>query len=148
MDHELAAQGLLEDERLRGELTDEEYGPLLDWALARLDRAAAASDAASGRAKRRRLETTLAQVRDAVDAIGRAVEQRAELSTAELTARLEPLLSVDKRRQGGVRGGAAGRVRAEIERIAARKDSLASTEIVARLVAVLDDAARAADPGR
>jgi hypothetical protein len=148
MDHELAAQGLLEDERLRGGLTDGEYGPLLDWALARLDRAAAVSPAASGGATQQRLEATVAHVRDAVDAIGRVVERRAELSTAEFIARLEPLLRVDRRQPRGARRGAAEQARAEVARIAARKDSLASSEIVERLLRALDDAARATDSGR
>src|SRR5436190_23437919 len=34
---ERAASRLLDDERLRGDLTDDEYQPLLDWALAAAD---------------------------------------------------------------------------------------------------------------
>ena len=40
---ERAAERLLEDERLRGSMTDDEFKPLLEWALATVDRVAAAT---------------------------------------------------------------------------------------------------------
>src|SRR5262245_50560157 len=40
---ERVASRLLEDERLRGDLTDDEFQPLLDWAMAAADRLVAST---------------------------------------------------------------------------------------------------------
>lgn len=55
-----AAERLLEDERLRRDLTDEEAQPLIDWALAQIEAAAAAG---------RPLVEALEQVRAAARAV-------------------------------------------------------------------------------
>ncbi len=65
---EWAAERLLEDERLRGELTDDEFQPLLDWALATVDRVAAETAGQTEEVARRRLEAALDRIRDAIHA--------------------------------------------------------------------------------
>ena len=86
---EWAAERLLEDERLRGDLTDDEYQPLLDWALAVVDRVAEAGVEESEAVATERLEATLDAIRDVVGALGSIVGERHELSESELNARLE-----------------------------------------------------------
>ena len=82
-------EGLLEDERLRGDLDDATWQPIQDWLLRAAERVAAATagrdDAAAqpsldaGRATLREMATTLA------DALG------AGTGAADFAARLEPL---------------------------------------------------------
>lgn len=89
-----AAERLVEDERLRGDLTDEEFGPLLDWALATIDRVAAETvgqpdDVADGQvmASVAAIREALALVNDRAKAIG------APDAPAERSAVLHDLIS-------------------------------------------------------
>jgi hypothetical protein len=65
---EWAAERLLEDETLRRDLTDEEFQPILDRALAIVDRVAAETAGQSDEAARLRLEATLDRIRRTIRA--------------------------------------------------------------------------------
>ena len=86
-----AVEALLEDERLRGDLSDDGFGPLLDWATRALT--AAAGEAARGtseEAARARMAEVAEQVRGALAAAVQAAEGH---SRDDLRALLrEPLL--------------------------------------------------------
>ncbi|TAK31337.1 MAG: hypothetical protein EPO21_17730 [Chloroflexota bacterium] len=78
MDVELMAQTatetLIEDEALRGDLTDWEYQPLLDWAVARI--AHCATQAADQEDPRAYLDACIDGVRQILRAVGEALADR------------------------------------------------------------------------
>ncbi|MCC7367806.1 MAG: hypothetical protein IT306_05260 [Chloroflexi bacterium] len=63
---ERAAGRILDDEGLRGDLTDDEYQPLLDWALAQTDALAAATAALDDEQADTTIEAGLVAIRDAL----------------------------------------------------------------------------------
>jgi hypothetical protein len=142
------AERLLEDEALRADLTDDEFQPLMDWALERLHRCVAALDdpAAPG------AETTLASVLDSLRAVLRAVNdalgRRAELTPAAFTDRLRALcaaLQPPLYPSEAQAAPARRAVEAVLPSLAARKDEAAGEELVAALVTALQGGAAAAD---
>ncbi len=85
-----AVETLLEDERLRGDLSDEGFGPLLDWATRALTAAGEVARGASEEAARARMAEVAEQVRGALAAAVQAAEGH---SRDDLRALLrEPLL--------------------------------------------------------
>lgn len=70
---ERMAERLLEDERLRGDLTDDEFRPLLDWALAASDTLAARTARLADDRADALLDAGLGQIKDVVLAAGAAV---------------------------------------------------------------------------
>src|SRR5215208_2693241 len=58
-----AAERLVDDERLRRNLTDEQFGPLLEWALGLVDRGAEATVGESDEAAERSLDRVLVRLR-------------------------------------------------------------------------------------
>lgn len=106
---ERAAERLLEDERLRGDLTDDEVQPLLDWALAQSDALAARTAGLADEQAERVIDDGLARIKDAMQAAGGAVlamaDSGAEARNAEL-ARLPDSIGpplVGEERQAEVR---------------------------------------------
>jgi hypothetical protein len=75
---ERAASRILEDERLRGDLADDEFQPLLDWAMAAADRLAASTAGLSDARAESRLDGGLSAIREAVTAAGDAIAAYAE----------------------------------------------------------------------
>ena len=73
---ERAAERLLEDERLRGSLTDDEFQPLLDWALATVERAAAPTTGEPDAAADQRVNAALAKIREALLTVNALAEER------------------------------------------------------------------------
>jgi hypothetical protein len=63
---EYAANAILEDVRLRGELSDEEYGPIQAEALAYVDAKARATAGLDDEAARRAIEASIAEAKDRV----------------------------------------------------------------------------------
>jgi hypothetical protein len=70
---ERAASRLLEDESLRGDLTDDEFQPLLDWAMATADQLVASTAGLSDGRAERRIDGGLGAIREAVAAAADAV---------------------------------------------------------------------------
>lgn len=70
-----AAERLVDDERLRRNLTDQQFGPLLDWALGLVERVATATAGQSDEAARRRIDHVLAQVRETLTEVDRLAGQ-------------------------------------------------------------------------
>ena len=79
-----AAERLLEDERLRGSMTDEELEPLFEWALATVDRVAAATAAEASAPADEQIERALAAVRRAFAAVERVLALASEGKGSEL----------------------------------------------------------------
>src|SRR6476620_6322454 len=81
---ERAAGRLLDDERLRGDLTDDEFQPLLDWALAAADRLVASTAALSDDQAEQRIEAGLGALKEAVSAAGDVIAAYAEQDAVRL----------------------------------------------------------------
>jgi phosphatidylserine/phosphatidylglycerophosphate/cardiolipin synthase-like enzyme len=138
---EQAAARILEDERLRGGLTDDEYQPLLDWALTMTDRIAASTAGMDDSEADRAIEAGLEAVRGIVGAARAAVvahaEGHAEHRSAELRyiglkwSRLPSDLVAGVPQETG-----AGRLRALAERLDAEPD-LSGPEITTSIVEAL-----------
>lgn len=135
---ERAAERLLEDERLRGDLTDDEFQPLLDWALAASDALAAGTTGLPDHEADTAIEAGLGQIKDGVRTAGAAIaamlDAGAETRDAELARLAElaapPLVSENAGEQARARLGAA------LEPITADPD-LAGQELATALGEVL-----------
>jgi hypothetical protein len=135
-----AAEQLLGDEALRADLTDDEFQPLQDWALACLhERVAALADPAAPEAEtevEHAVECLRTVLRAANDTIGhRADRDEAGFAAglAEIPAALEPALY-------GAEGPAVDAeyaLTALAPELAARKDALDGVDIATALVAAL-----------
>lgn len=68
---ERAVESLVDDERLRRNLTDEQFGPLLKWALALLDRVAESTVGESDETADGRLDRVLVQLRETLSEVDR-----------------------------------------------------------------------------
>jgi hypothetical protein len=99
---ERAAGRLLDDERLRGDLTDDEFQPLLDWAMAQAERLVDSTAGDSDEVAERRIDAGLSAVRDTVRAAGEVVSAYAEGDRERLTGALRDagLLLRDARADG------------------------------------------------
>jgi hypothetical protein len=75
---ERLASQILEDERLRGDLTDDEFQPLLNWALTAADRLAASTAGLPDEQADRRIDTGLSAIRESVAAAADAIAAYAE----------------------------------------------------------------------
>ncbi len=75
---ERAAGRILDDERIRGDLTDDEFQPLLDWALSVADRLAAATAGQDDASADRTLDERLHAVRDIVEEAGHVLSAHVE----------------------------------------------------------------------
>lgn len=85
-----AVETLLDDERLRGSLSDDGFGPLLDWATRALTTTAAAAAGESDEVAEAQMSVAQEQVRGALSAAVQAAEGH---SRDDLRALLrEPLL--------------------------------------------------------
>ena len=80
--HERAAERLLEDERLRSDLTDDEAQVLLDWALA---------DLSAAKARGEPLSAALGRIRTVARQVNDLVGTRADLDARTFAARLREL---------------------------------------------------------
>ena len=136
---ERAAERLLEDERLRGNLTDDEFQPLLDWALAAVDGVAIQTSRASDDTAETRVDAAVAAVRQILVAIDRAIGERELLSRDEFAARLSE--ATDALAPPLVQNQALAAVRARVaeavDRIADEKDELDGPALTARLAEAL-----------
>lgn len=75
---ERVASRILEDERLRGDLADDEFQPLLDWAMTAADGLAASTAGLSDEQADRRIEGGMQAIKEAVAAAGDAIAAYAE----------------------------------------------------------------------
>jgi hypothetical protein len=85
---ERAASRILDDERLRGDLTDDEFQPLLDWALAAADRLVASTARLSDERAEQRIDGGLSAIREAVAAAGDAITAYGEHDVERLRSAL------------------------------------------------------------
>ena len=124
---ERAAGRILDDEGLRGDLADDEYQPLLDWALAETDRIAASTDGLSDADADARIDDCLQTIRDVVRAAGAAIVAHAEGDAERRSSELAFI---------GTRWGARNRFEALARRLDAEPD-LPGPEIAALIVEAL-----------
>ena len=85
---ECAASRVLDDERLRGDLADDEYQPLLDWALAEADRAAVSTEALDDAEADAQIDRRLQVIREVVQAAAAAIVAHAEGDAARRSSEL------------------------------------------------------------
>lgn len=88
---ERAAGRLLDDERLRGGLTDEEFEPLLQWALGAIDQVVAGTAGEPEAVADERIDQALETIRRVLGVVDRALARRAEGSSTEFEAELRSL---------------------------------------------------------
>lgn len=88
---ERAAERLLEDESLRGDLADEEYQPLLDWALATSDQVVARTATPSDAEADVVVDAALGQLREVVRSAARAITAMLDDGPAARDAELREL---------------------------------------------------------
>lgn len=106
MRRERAAERVLEDERLRGSLTDDQFQPLLDWALAAVDSVAVDTAGMPDPIAEERLRATFSRVRetlmtidDAAKAGGAGTQARLAELTREVTAASDARQALDRVRR-------------------------------------------------
>jgi hypothetical protein len=138
---ERAAGRILEDERLRGDLTDDEFQPLLDWALAVTDRVAASTASLSDDEADSRIDAVIEALREAVNAAGAAIVAHNEGDTERRASELEFLAhqgieSVLGLIPGLAPGMAAGRLSALADAVSVQ-DDLGGAEVAARIADAL-----------
>jgi hypothetical protein len=134
------AERLLEDEALRGDLTDEEYLPLQDWALDYLhQRAESLADPTTPEAELE-LEHATGCLRRVLQAASDTIGRRADLDAqgfvdgfAAVGEALEPALYGAE----GPANDAQTALQAILPELAARKDTVDGVELVEALVAAL-----------
>ena len=115
---ERAAERLLEDERLRGSLTDDEFGPLLQWALATVDRVAATTAGQPDALADRRIDEALAAIHRVIGTIDRALTRHSEGSAREVAAELRSLpADAGSLAPPGEQAGARARLSAALDRL-------------------------------
>jgi hypothetical protein len=129
-----AAERLLEDERLRGDLTDEEFQPLLDWALTAIDRLVVD-------ATEQDVDAATAQIRTVIQAISDALVSAPDITEEDFAAQLRLALNSLAPPLVPAPVVEAGRqaVLADVQEIAGQKDDLSGPEIAERLAKLLGD---------
>lgn len=123
---ERAAGRLLEDERLRGDLSDDEFQPLLDWAMKEAEQLVDSTAGDSDDVAEQRIDIGLSIVRERMTAVADAVTAYAQGDHDRLTAALcdAGLLLRDARADG------------VIARLFVQRD-LAGPEVAAQIVSQL-----------
>jgi hypothetical protein len=141
---ERTASRILEDERLRGDLTDDEFQPLLDWALRVSDRLAASTVGLSEADADARIDAGIQVVRDVVGAAGAAIAAHNEGDVDRRVSEFSYLAS--RWAEANLRDAAETDPNADtdwlgalIERLDASRD-LSGAELAAIIVAGLEPA--------
>ena len=93
---ERAAGRILDDEGLRGDLADDEFQPLLDWALAQSDQAAAATASLDDEAADTFIEAAVSAVREVLRATQDVITAHAEGRTDDRREALDAVSQVWK----------------------------------------------------
>jgi hypothetical protein len=129
-----AAERLLDDERLRGDLTDEEFQPLLDWALTAIDRVVVAESDQD-------VDAAMDQIRTVIQAISDALVSAPDITEEDFAAQLRVALDSLAPPLVPARVGEADRqaVLADVREIAGQKADLSGPEIAERLAKILGD---------
>jgi hypothetical protein len=137
---ERAAGRILDDEGLRGDLTDDEFQPLLDWALAQTDRAAAATASQDDQAADAAIDGAIMTIREVLRAAQDAVVAHAEGRVDDRRAALDAIGAVwtDGMHSADEQPNPA--IREQLTALADRLDAepdLPGTEITALIAAAL-----------
>ena len=135
---ERAAGRILDDERLRGDLTDEEFQPLLEWALVETDQIATSTTGMSDAEADAAIDAALNVIREVVGAAGAAVVAHNEGDADRRASELAFLGTCWDR--ATIEGVADGASRSRLRVLAERLDEepgLTGTEVAALLVQAL-----------
>lgn len=93
---ERAAVRILDDEGLRGDLTDDEFQPLLDWAMAQTDRAAAATASQDDQVAGASIDAAVSAIREVLRAAQDVIVAHAEGRTDDRRYGLDAISQVWK----------------------------------------------------
>ena len=135
------AERLLDDETLRADLTDDEFAPAQDWALARLHARVAALPAPDATGEHA-LEALVDALRRVLRTLNDVVGRRFDLSAEEFRAGLDALgaeLAPTIYDDAETSMTARQRLRARAEALTARKDEDDGAALMAALIATLDE---------
>lgn len=151
---ERAAVRILEDERLRGDLTDDEFQPLLDWALGTVDRVAESTAGTDDAEADVTIDAAMTVIREVVGAAGAAVVAHNEGDADRRTSELEYLGTCWDRAsiEGDADAASNGRLRVLAERLD-EEPGLTGPEVSTLVVQALerpnaDEAASLRDEGK
>jgi hypothetical protein len=135
---ERAAGRVLEDEGLRGDLADDEFQPLLDWALAETDRVAASTDGMADAKADALIDRRLDAIREIVRSAGAAIAAHGEGDGKRRAAELAFI-------------GDSGKAKARFDALAHRLDKepdLTGVEVATAIVEALGTLADDQAPAR
>ena len=127
---ERAAERILDDEGLRGDLADDEFQPLLDWALMAADRIAAGTAGLSDDEADQRLDAQIARVKDAVRLAAEAVAAHTRGAEGQRSSALGDLFR---------QVSAANPTLSALANVVGPNPELTGAELAARLAAALGD---------
>lgn len=136
---EALAERLVEDETARGELTDDEFQPLLDWALNRISELAQAYSTLPPRAAEARFNDTAGQLLELLRTVSLAVGGRGGATPELVTSRFQLLdtLLVPPLLPGPVASAAQARLEALLAEPPERLRTADGCDLVRRIVAML-----------
>ena len=135
---ERAAGRILEDERLRGDLTDDQFQPLLDWALSAADLAGAEAAAVRGESADALLDERMSRIKDVVGLGAEVVAAHAEEDSERRGSALKEL--ADLLAASPERGWASSAATRQIADLATRLDggtAISPEELAAALASAL-----------
>ncbi len=123
-----AAERLLEDERLRSNLTDEQAKTLLNWGLAQLsDQVSHLVLVSTQEEAKTTVDNLAGRLRQTMRGINDLVGEKATLSSEEMSTRLQDLI-------------APAQMPAEVNRLAGEKDSISDDELLVHLTSLVSQA--------
>ena len=141
---ERAASRILDDESLRDSLTDDEFQPILDWALAVTDRVAASTTDLTDDAADKTIEAGIQVIREVTFMVQETLAVHAERDAKDRRNSLEMIGSLLARdNPSGLEKSALGTVRRRLTALADHLDAepdLPGAEVAAQIAAVLSSA--------
>ncbi len=135
-----AAEQLLDDEKLRGDLTDDEYSPLQAWALDQLHARIMAIASPDTPEAETEVEHAVADLRQVLEGISTTIGQRLDLDAQQFTDGLAAIRKALDSSLYGAEGPAVdaqGALESLMPELAARKDVVDGVDLVTALVAAL-----------
>ena len=135
-----AAEQLLDDEKLRGDLTDDEYSPLQSWALDQLHARVMAIASPDTPEAETEMEHAVGDLRQVLQGISSTICKRQELDAQQFKdglAAIRPALDSSLYGAEGPAVDAQGALESLVPELAARKDVLDGVDLITAVVAAL-----------
>jgi len=127
-----AIESLMEDERLRSHLTDDEAKALLSWAEKQLEQAASAAGLLSGDAAQESFDATRKRVRASLRAINDLMGDRDSLSDSQMKQRLEEIVFPE-----GQPTGVMAAIADPLMDVVAQRARLSGPELIQKITGLL-----------